>query len=615
MKKITKIISFLLVLFMLTIVMPINKVFAAESQNVYVRVDGLEGTIADGYGTGNNVYDVLKSFLDKENIHYTIEDGQWVDYVSEINNLAAGFLGGHDGWMYLVKNDTEITSERSDVTSSDEVVFYYGDYDKTAVINSIVPSKEIPEANEEFTLTLQNVSKDWTTNQNITKPLSGIKCEINNEVYTSDENGQIKLTLDNGDYTYKFSAYNGKDSVPSVVMLKGTFKIDGKTPLKLVSSDKKYTDVTNNNLVKVDIQETLNSTINYMISNKVSQWGAFSLYKTGNEINEGYLDTIKEYVDGGVDKMTGTQLESAIIGLAALGYSPYDYNGIDLVASLYNRDIDTFYNNDLIFGLLTYRALNIEEEYKVTKADLVNKILSKYNNGWSWADGVNSDPDMTASAINALAPYYNGETLDSVDMNDLKNKVDSAVSILSKSQLDNGDINGTYGASSETDAFVIMALKSIGIDPKGEQFTKANGNLVTAFLSYKGDNGAFNHDNSLKNNMYATENALRALIVLNNSQDEEVYDYYTSDINIKNLKPYSSNNSEDKKDDIVKEENKDNNVDTNKGDNNQSSTNTNNKNNGGVNTADVSKAKNYLLMMSMSAITLAYLANKKRKIS
>ena len=135
MKKITKIVSFLLTLFMLTIVMPTNKVFAEESQNVYVRVEGLEGTIADGYGTGNNVYDVLKSFLDKQNIHYTIENGQWGEYVSEINNLTAGFLGGFDGWMYLVKNDTEITSERSDVTISDEVVFYYGDYDKTAIIN------------------------------------------------------------------------------------------------------------------------------------------------------------------------------------------------------------------------------------------------------------------------------------------------------------------------------------------------------------------------------------------------------------------------------------------------------------------------------------------------
>lgn len=613
MKKITKIISVLLALFMLVIIMPANEVFAAE-QNVYVRVEGLEGTIADGYGTGNNVYDVLQSFLDEQNIHYTIEDGQWGKYVSEINNLTAGFLGGFDGWMYLIKNDTEITSERSDVTSSDEVVFYYGDYDKTAIINSIEVSKEIPVANEEFTLTLQNVSKDWTTNQYVKKSLSGIKCEINNNVYTSDENGQIKLALDNGDYTYKFSAYNGKDSVPGAVMLKGTFTIDGKSPLKLVSSDKKYEDVTNNNLVKIDLQETLSNTIKYMTSNKVSQWGAFSLYKTGNNVDEGYLDTIKQYVDGGVDKMTGTQLESAIIGLAALGYSPYDYNGIDLVATLYNRDIDTFYNNDLIFGLLTYRALNIEEQYKITKADLVNKVLSKYNNGWSWADGVNSDPDMTASAINALAPYYNGETLDSVDMNDLKTKVDSAVSILSNSQLDNGDINGTYGASSETDAFVIMALKSIGIDPKGEQFTKANGNLVTAFLSYKGENGAFNHDNSLKNNMYATENALRALIVLNNSKEGEVYDYYTSDINLKELKAYKSNSSEDSKDDNVQDENKDDNANVNKGDNNESSNNTN-KNNSGVSTADVSKVNNYLLMMSMSVLTLAYLASKKRKIS
>ena len=192
-----------------------------------------------------------------------------------------------------------------------------------------------------------------------------------------------------------------------------------------------------------------------------------------------------------------------------------------------------------MFAIITMNALNIKDEYKITEKDLVNELLNRYDEGWNWTSGLQNktDIDMTAAAISALSPYYNGKAIDGVDNLEVVNKVNEAVQILKSRQSEDGHIASTYGTSAETDAFVILALVSIGIDPSGESFTKESGNLTQAFLAYKGSQGAFNHNDSMPNNAYATENALRALIALNNF-NQNAYNYYSSDIDLDKLKIY-----------------------------------------------------------------------------
>lgn len=538
-KRSLSIIMSLVMLFALVLA-PISA--KADTVKVYVRVEGLTKTIAEGYVESTNALDALEKLLKAKNVSYNVQDGQYGKYIATVDGLKAGVLGGYDGWLYAVKDNKSIASGDVGIgskalKSGEELVVYYGDFDKTAIVNNVTFSPAVPKAGEETTITLQNKSLDWNTNKEVVKAIKGANVEIDGKTYKTDDNGAVKLTLDKGTHNYKFSGYVDNKNVPTVLMDKGAFVLDGVNSPSIVYSDENYNKVVDNTKVEKNIAETLTATVAYISKAKASNWAAFSLYKSNAKINEGFLDKLNESIKSGVDEMTPSQLESAIVGVSALGYSPYNFNGKNLVKTLFNKDINEFLNNDCIFALLTYKSVNLSEEYKINKSDLVNKILAAYNKGWSWS-GTGVDPDITAAAINALAPYYKGEKLQGVDNAKVKSIVDEAVSILSKAQLEDGNINGTYGVSSETNAFTIMALTSIGVDPSEGVFAKSKGDLVSAFLSYKGDNGAFNHNNELKNNAYATEQALRALIALKNFKAGETYDYYTSNINAKALKTY-----------------------------------------------------------------------------
>lgn len=542
-RRITKrFVSILTVFVIILGFIPTKSISANDIMSVYVRVEGINSTIVEGESSGNTVYEALTNLLDEKSIDYVLTNGAYGPYISSISGLTEGSFGGYDGWMYVIKNGSEI-SDSMELKNGCELIFYYGDYGTTFAPNSIKFDPEVPKDNEEFTLTIANSSLDWVTNLEVITPLKDIVVCIDGQKYITDNNGQIKLSLNNGIHTYEFSDNNNDSTIPTVIKSKGTFTTDGVNKPQVLYSDKNY-DTTNKNNISTDLDEYIQNTTAYMSSNKVSQWGAYSLYKQSVKAKEGFIDSLKENISYGVNDMSGTELESAIIGLASLGYSPYDFEGIDLVSELYNRDINNFMNNEAIFALLVYRAANIKGDYKITEKDMVNKILKGYdNNGWSW-NGTGSDPDMTGAAINALAPYYNGKTLDGVDSEDIENKIDNSIVLLKNAQLQDGNIGSTYGASSETNAFVILGLVSIGIDPNGSDFTKENGSLLTALLSYSGDNGAFNHNDSLKNNMYATENVYRSLIALKEFYNNGIADYYTSNLKInKNEENSSSNNN------------------------------------------------------------------------
>lgn len=559
-RKISAIIT-LIMMFML-IIAPFSA--KAETLGIYVRVEGLTNTIAEGNVKSTNGYEALKELLDQKKISYDIKDGQYGKYVDEIDKIKAPVFGDYDGWMYVVKDGKSIESGQTSIDGQklkdgDTLIVYYGDYDKTAIINHVTFSPETPKANEEFTMTLSNKSLDYETKKDVIVPVKDVSVEIDGKSYKSDDQGQVKLTLSKGSHKYKFSGYSDGKSVPTVLMDKGTFDLDEINKPQIVYSDIRYNeeDTTKPENVQkpenagYDFDKIYNDTLKYMSSQKSSNWAAFSLYKSGVKPEASFLNGLKENVEDDLDDMYPTQLQSAIIGLASTGYTPYNFCNKDLVSKLYNSDINNWLTNDIVFGLLTYNAVNIDGNYKITKSILVNKLLDSYNNGWSWS-GKEVDLDTTAAAINALAPYYNGEKLKDVDNNKVKKVVDEAVKVLSNRQNKNGDIVSKWGATCETNAFAIMALTSIGVDPQKGMFKKENGSLVDAFLSYKSDNGMFNHNAELKNNAMATEQAFRALICLKEFEKNRKANYYTSDINLKKLNVYkykeTSSNNEDNQD-------------------------------------------------------------------
>ena len=118
----------------------------------------------------------------------------------------------------------------------------------------------------------------------------------------------------------------------------------------------------------------------------------------------------------------------------------------------------------------------------------------------------------------------------------MKEAIDAAVNTMSILQNESGYSVSQYGLASETTAFVILGLTSVGINPEGDAFTKTKGDLVSALLSFKAEDGGFKHlieDGS--SNYTSTEEALRALIAINEYKTSGKYDFYSSSINSKGL--------------------------------------------------------------------------------
>ena len=116
--------------------------------------------------------------------------------------------------------------------------------------------------------------------------------------------------------------------------------------------------------------------------------------------------------------------------------------------------------------------------------------------------GSTADPDMTAMALQALAPYYNseksyvyvqkarGETVTKT----VRQVADEAIDCLSALQLDTGDFTSWGTENVESTDQVTVALCSLGIDPLTDpRFIKNGNTLLDGILRYRMEDGGFVH--------------------------------------------------------------------------------------------------------------------------
>ncbi|MBB6697975.1 DUF4430 domain-containing protein [Clostridium algidicarnis] len=542
----------------------ITKASELIGEEVSIRVEAPDKTIIEGTETGTTAYEVLEKVLKKNNISLEAEDSQYGKFIKGISGVTSGKFGGYDGWLYYIKNGTKVETAGVSIDSyklnkGDNIVVYYGNFD-TPYINTIDFNKEVIKENEPFEMIFSFKSFDYTSNKDIVYPIKDAKVIIDDKEYITNAEGKIVVeALKKGEHQYSISGYE-KDKLPIVIKDRGKFVIDNvNKPLIYFNDDN---SIKKEEVKKPkDIKDQLELTLNYIKNNSSNSWAALSLDKYGIKSDESYLKTwVEEIEKDGLTELNAIDIESKIMALTALGYSSYDFAGHNLVEELYNRNLNDFYNNEVAFGLLAYNYLGLKDEYKIGEKELIESLLNlklSYKSedknlvGWTWY-GDKIDPDMTAVVISALSPYYRGREIEGVDNKKVKDSVDEAVKTLALLQNENGDILGQYGSSSETNSFAIIALTSLGINPEGEMFTKEKGDLVSALLSYSGDNGQFNHDDKSKNNYISTEEALRALISLDEFSKNGIYDYYKGSKDIKNLPSFKIKESEEDKNGEIK---------------------------------------------------------------
>ena len=264
-----------------------------------------------------------------------------------------------------------------------------------------------------------------------------------------------------------------------------------------------------------------------VVSYLFGEWAVLGQARAKVPLSEAYIAAYYEKVVAYVQKNMGadgvlvdpesrnptvTDNERIILALTAIGKDPANVGGKNLLTALQDKDImkvtDTSNTdiNGLVMGLLALNSRN----YTSDTSWLVQAVLEQQNKDGSWSASADTKPvgdvDMTAMALQALAPYYKDGGNETVNT-----AVEKALNWLS------GKYRSGYD-SSESCAQVVIALSALNLDANTDaRFTKTvEGKTLSVLgnlLQYRvAENGGFKHQFADKAvNEMATEQALCAM--------------------------------------------------------------------------------------------------------
>ena len=264
------------------------------------------------------------------------------------------------------------------------------------------------------------------------------------------------------------------------------------------------------------------------------EWMVIGLARSGRTVPAGYYDNVVEYVKANADanerlhRAKVTDNARIILALTAIGKDVTNVGGHNLLKGMDNMAyVQKQGINGPIFTLIALDSHNYPTMGDVTREKLIQVILDAQlsDGGWNLS-GENADTDMTAMAIQALAPYY--KTNETV-----KAAVDKALEALSALQRSDGGFGSWGTVNSESCAQVIVALTALGIDPATDSRFVKNGSTVLGALSgFYVDGGGFKHTADGERNGMATEQGYYALAAYYRFLNGQTSLYNMSDVTI-----------------------------------------------------------------------------------
>ena len=287
---------------------------------------------------------------------------------------------------------------------------------------------------------------------------------------------------------------------------------------KLLAAEAAYAKLVAEMGEKLD--EIYKTTGNFMatlgtptVNSTGGEWMVIGLARSGRTVPAGYYDNVVEYVKAKADANERlhpakvTDNARVILALTAIGKDVTNVGGHNLLKGLDSMDyIQTQGINGPIFTLIALDSHNYPTSGDVTREKLIQAILDAQLPGGGWTlSGTKADPDMTAMAIQSLAPYY--KTNETV-----KAAVDKALEALSALQRNDGGFGSWGTVNSESCAQVIVALTALGIDPTADsRFVKNDLTVLDALASFYVTGGGFKHVADKGRDGMATEQAYYAL--------------------------------------------------------------------------------------------------------
>ena len=551
-KKIISVaLSAVIIISMLTAYLSVN---AAESGRVRVIVRNDTYSVESGAKWDGILVDTDVEFTDNtdalstvltaiENagFSYEVNTTEWGSYIAGVNGICENDAAAYSGWMGI-KNDWVVNDNLAYITLCDGDTF--------ELSYSVTMGADIGADWSNAVTTLKSLEFEGANLKNEFSP------SITEYTVTLDEGiSEIKVipTAENRNYqvrTYKNEytpAENGYRKTDFIDVKAGDMLYIGvgnETWLGSYPAETVYTvHITDN--ISQKINEKLDSTAEYLLSLSTPQvgsaggeWMVIGLARSGKiteEMAEGYYKNVVKYMEeigsAKLHKNKSSENSRVILALTSIGKdvtNVADYNLLEPLA-----DFDYLKKqgiNGPVWALIALDSLQYEIPVdssvtnQTTREKLIDYILESQIEGGGWnIAGKAIDPDMTAMAIQALAPYYTKDAR-------VQEVVDKALKAVSEIQQSDGGFSSMGASNPESNAQMIVAITSLGINPaEDERFIKNNTSAVDSMLSFSVENG-FAHTKNSSYNQMATEQCFYALASLKRLADGKTSLFDMSDL-------------------------------------------------------------------------------------
>ena len=365
--------------------------------------------------------------------------------------------------------------------------------------------------------------------------------------FTADDTGyghflsEVNGLTQSSDYTNFYGLYvNGESSmvgIDSIEMADGDLVSFVYGPW--IDKDEKSGNASHKTAEVSDMYDTVIAATTGPVSDENlgfgGEWPVFIAARAGvikdaeaGTYYNNLTDAVKENGSALLDEKYATTNARVVLALSSIKKDATDVGGFNLLEPLANLDfIKKQGVNAAAYALLAFDSNNYQipetaEGTQTTRDKLIDYILGSAtkDGGYSYG-GDSADPDMTGVVIAALAPYY--------DSNDkVKTAIDKAIDTLSAMQNDDGSYSSWGAANSDSTAWVITALSTMGIDAHKDPRFKKNGRTVLdALADYYVENEGFTYmsgDNATS--PYSNNDVAYALIAYNRmtAGDKTLYD-------------------------------------------------------------------------------------------
>jgi len=295
----------------------------------------------------------------------------------------------------------------------------------------------------------------------------------------------------------------------------------------LLSAEKAYAEILNN--ADVMMPEAFRSLLAGTEDDAFTygnEWDVINLCRFGlstEKNRQDYIQSVRKAVtEAGKEKLSATRstVNSGVItALTACGADPQNFYGFNLLKPLSDYDYILKQGiNGAVYALIAMDTCHYDvpkaeaDQTQTTREKMITAILNEQqeDGGWTidtWSgtdDG--SDADMTAMALQALAPYV-------TENGAVRTAVEKALTYLSSIQNEKGQLRSYGYYDCESCAQVLTALYELSCDAENDpRFIKNNSSVYDGLMIFYQDAKGFSHFEDGEANHISTYQAYMGII-------------------------------------------------------------------------------------------------------